>query len=86
MVHCVFQFTPVSDAQPLDLGHNVNLKYYMRDTPINLAMSVLHLKKGQVDYILTLQNFFINTNLRTYDVYCTKLTAQPRVVTCHPPK
>lgn len=39
----------LDNAQPLDLGHNVNLKYYMRDTPITLAMSVLHLKKGQVE-------------------------------------
>lgn len=39
----------LESAHPLDLGHNVNLKYYLQDTAFSLALSVLHMKKGQVD-------------------------------------
>lgn len=39
----------LDNAQPLDLGHNINLKFYIHDSAFTLAMSVLHLKNGQVD-------------------------------------
>lgn len=39
----------LENAQPLDLGHNINLKFYLHDTAFTLAMSVLHLRNGQVD-------------------------------------
>jgi len=39
----------LDNAQPLDLGHNINLKFYIHDSAFSLAMSVLHLKNGQVD-------------------------------------
>ena len=33
----------------LDINHNINLKYFMGDSPLPLLLSVLNLRKGQVD-------------------------------------